>query len=121
MGIDGPIPSLLALAPLVKFLPYLVAVGVGIYLGISFGRKFSTDSNAADWERKYRDLHARYRNLTQQVNNEGGEAGRQANRLRQTLWDIQGLLRNPESVSPESARAALQEIEAALREAEEPL
>ena len=120
MRLDESLPSILAFAGLFRLWPFILALGVGVVLGINLSRKFAA-SPSADWEKKYRDLHARYRDLTQQMNDAGGDTNRQANRLRQTLWDIQGILRSPESVSPESARAVLDEVETALREAQEPL
>ena len=101
----------------IRLIPYLLALALGVFIGISLSRKlFAEAPGSNEWEQKYRELYARYQELTRRLGAGDQALESKTNRMRQTLWDVQGILRNPEAVSPERARSALQEIETALED-----
>ena len=103
-----------------KLIPFVLVLGLGVFVGISLSKKLFADASGQDeWERKYRDLLVRHRELTRRLGDSDAPSESAASRLRQTLWDVKGILRDPDSISPQRARSALEEIEAALRDSAE--
>jgi hypothetical protein len=99
----------------VKVLPYVVVFAVGVVIAVIFLSRRRA-GGGADWERKYRDILQRYRDLTGRLAEFDKESDFRANRLRRTLWDVRGMLVNPRGMSPDSANTAVREIDTALKE-----
>ncbi len=104
-----------------KLIPFVVVFAFGCYAGVVISRKYLALRDPQNWESKYRSVEQRYRDLTRQLKDVDSHAGERANRLRQTLWDIQGILRNSKQVSPQKIESVLAEIDTALREGDEPI
>ena len=106
------------MALILKLLPYLIVFAFGAVsaLILSSRRRWGGGGEAMEWERKYREIHQRYRDLTGRLAEFDQDSDVRANRLRRTLWDVRGMLGNARGVSPEGARTAVEEIDAALKE-----
>ncbi len=103
---------------ILRLLPFLFVFAFGFFVGMMVFVRRGEAKGGEDWEVKYRDLYQRYRDLTQRLGKVDEHADLKASRLRQTLWDVRGMLNDPERLSPDRARSALTEIEAALNETE---
>ena len=95
-----------------KFIPYLLVLAFGFLVGALLFRRPETPASD-DWEKKYRDLLSRYGDPTRKFQQDGDYE--KASRYRQTLWDVRGMLKHPEGLSPQQAKTALEEIDTALK------
>lgn len=102
-----------------RLIPYLLALAVGFIFGkmLFSGRPRAPEDEAL--RQKYAELSARYHDLTRKLQGAQLEDD-PANRLRRTLWDIRGLLGDPQKITSARAESALHEIDAALRDVQDP-
>ena len=100
---------------MLRLLPYLVAFVAGCVAGAVLLHRASPGGSASEWEKKYREMLQRYRDLTRRLEDLDGAAERKASRLRKTLTGVAEALRRQDPAG-ESTRAALLEIDAALKE-----
>lgn len=106
-----------------RLIPYLIFFAIGFLVAaMLFRRRNSDDEPSSDFEKRYRELLSRYRDLTRKLGEDDDRQQppspeiRQASRYRQTLWDVRGMLQHPDGLPPDKAQSALEEIERALEE-----
>jgi hypothetical protein len=99
---------------MLKLLPIILGLFVGFMLALLLLRQAGARNQTAKWERQYRELHGRYRNLTQRLQDVDRTAEAKSNRLRQKLLDVGEILSRKQSDSAAQVDKALQEIKAAL-------
>jgi predicted transcriptional regulator len=104
---------------MVRLIPYLLALAVGFILGkmLFSGRPPAPEDESL--RQKHAELSARYHDLYRKLKGNRLEDD-PANRLRRTLWDVRGLLGDPQKITSERAESALREIDSALREIQDP-
>ncbi len=100
---------------MLRLLPYMLVLGLGLVAGAILVRRSGPGSNT-NWEAKYREIFNRYRDLTRQIEGAEDRGELKANKLRQRLLEIVGILRSEEAEAATLIRAALEKTELALRE-----
>ena len=101
---------------MMRLLPYVIALAAGFIACAVFVRRDGPGGSSTDWERKYREILQRYRDLTTRLEHIDKTADLKASRLRQTLVIAAGHLREEASQSNGRASTALEIIEAGLKE-----
>ena len=101
-----------------RLIPIFVGMLFGFILALVLVSRVKTGrpSGAGGKGKKYRDLEKRYRDLTARLKEFDGENDFRASRLRRTLWDVRGILANPEAVTRGRLETAVAEIDRALSE-----
>ena len=100
---------------MIRLLPYVLLLALGFITGAILVRR-SGPGSGETWESKYREIFNRYRDLTKQLQGVEQRGDLKANRLRQRLIEVAGMLNGNGEADARKVKAALEMIESALRE-----
>ena len=99
-----------------RLIPIFVGIIFGFILALLLVGRVKKGRPSDGRGKKYRDLEKQYRDLTVRFKEFDGDNDFRASRLRRTLWDVRGILANPEAVTRGRLETAVAEIDRALSE-----